>query len=45
MKCSMKCSTDANDEHTMKVININLMQMMEETVNSSRRRAIVVVMC
>jgi len=28
----------------MEVININLMRMMDETVNSSRRRAIVVGM-
>ena len=41
----MKCSTEANDEHTMKLININFVRMMEETVNSSRRRAIVVDMC
>jgi len=40
LKCSLKCSTDANDEGRKKVVNIYL--VMTEMMSSSGRRAIVV---
>ena len=39
LKCSMKCSMLANDEHKMKEVNINF--LMKERTSSSSRRAIV----
>lgn len=40
LKCSLKCSTDANDEGRKKVVNIYL--VMTEMMSSSGRWAIVV---